>query len=80
MTNDVIKKLDNEIYARKAVAETRNAFQDFCTVKATPIGNDQVELAFKINEAHSDKSREIILEFLNYTLDRSIQLYLEELE
>ena len=80
MTTKFTRILDNDIYARKAVAEAQVTFREYCTVKVTPAGSGQVELAFKTDAAHEDKAQKIVLEFLNYTLDRSIQLDLEGAE
>lgn len=80
MTTQFTRILDSDIYARKAVAEAQVTFKKYCTVKATPAGSGQVELAFNIDAAHKDKAQEVVLEFLNYTLDRSIQLDLEVAE
>ncbi len=80
MTAQFVRILDNNIYARKAVAEAQNAFREYCTVKATPAKGGQVKLAFSINTAHQNTAREVVLEFLNYALDRSVQMDLEETE
>jgi len=70
--------LDGEIYSRKAVAEARNAFKGYCLIKATPMEEGRVSLIFKVHESYESKAREVILGFLNYALDRSVQVYLEE--
>ena len=77
MTTQFVRILDNDIYAREAVAKTQTKFRKFCTVKTTLAGNGQVELAFAINTAYQDKAREVVLEFMNYALDCSVQLDLE---
>ena len=70
--------LDNEIYGRKAVSAASTAFREYCVVKATPLGGNKVELSFAMHEAHQGRAREVILEFLNFALDHSIQRHLEE--
>jgi len=74
----VTRLIDNEIYARKAIAEAQNAFRSFCKVKASPAATGKIELSFLIAPSHQGNAREVVLEFLNYALDRSVQLNQEE--
>ena len=74
------KILDNTIYPRKAVAEARQAYGEYCDVKAVPVAGGGVELLFSIKEPYLGEARDVILGFLNYALDRSVQLHLEEVE
>lgn len=72
--------LDNEIYCRRAVAEARSCFRQYCSVRATPASAGQLELSIAVCRSYRGQAREVVLEFLNYTLDRSIQIELEEVE
>ena len=77
MSNTVTRVISNDIYARKAIAEAQSAFSNYCKVKASPVKTGNAELTFQVKEEHLNNSREIILEFLNYALDRSVQLQQE---
>jgi len=80
VTSEFTKILDNNIYSRKAVAEARNAFKEYCSVKATPETDNQVKLLIFVGPNHLERSNEVVLEFLNYALDRSIQIHIEATE
>jgi hypothetical protein len=72
------KIIDHTIYPRKALADARQAYRDYCTLKVVPAGNDKVQISIRVNDAHERESRQVVLDFLNYVLDRSAQLLFEE--
>lgn len=74
MGQHITRLVDNDIYVRKAITEAQNAYRSYCKVKAAPTSSNKVELTFIIAQKYQDNARKIILEFLNYALDRSVQL------
>ena len=77
MSKSVISKIiDNSIYSKPALSETRQAFKEYCSVNAVPIANQQVKLLININDKYQDNKREIVLEFMNFLLDLSAQKHI----
>jgi hypothetical protein len=75
---EFIKNVDHTLYPRKALLDARQAYLDYCTLKVVPLGNDRVQLSITVKDSHENESKQVVLEFLNYLLDRSAQLVLEE--
>jgi hypothetical protein len=74
---EITRILDHGIYPRKAVTEARQAFRDHCTFQVSPLGGERVRLSISVKAAHTQNAREVMLEFLNYVLDRAAQIYLD---
>jgi len=74
----VVRVIDHKIYPRKALIDGRHAYKGFCNVQVTPLKNNLVEVAITPKLEHRDNSREVILEFLNFVLDKAVQLQVEE--
>ncbi|NTU72797.1 hypothetical protein HGB07_01320 [Candidatus Roizmanbacteria bacterium] len=72
------RRLDNTLYPKKAVAEARMAYRDYCDFLIKKHGNDHVTLTISIKSNYSEHSRQIILEFWNYLLDTSCQVKIED--
>ena len=68
----------DEIYSKKSVFDAREAFSSYLTLQITPLGRGRSKLFIKIKPKYLENSREVLLEFMNYMLDRSVQLLLEK--
>lgn len=66
--------VDNSIYPKTAILEAKKAFSKYLDVKITPKNTGNICISLKPFRNYEAQSREIILEFLNYALDYSIQL------
>jgi hypothetical protein len=78
MSVEFTKTIDHTLYPRKALADARQAYRDYCTLKIVPVGSHKIQISIRVNEAHESESRQVVLDFLNYVLDRSAQLLFEE--
>ena len=78
MTAAYIKIIDNSLYPKRAVAEARQAYREYCDVEVAPAVDGGVELAFSVKPPYANKEREVILNFLNYALDLSMQMHIED--
>lgn len=72
------KTIDHTLYPRQAITEARQAYKDYCTFKVSPSGNNRALLHVSVNPKYSSDAREVALEFLNYALDRAVQLKLDQ--
>jgi len=70
--------VDNELYTRKALTASREAYRAFCSVRAEPIEPGRVAIAISVGPEHASEARRIVLEFWNYFLDTACQSRLEE--
>ncbi len=71
--------VDNTIYPRRALTDTRQVFREFCRISASPGSPaDIATITIEVNEQYSQESRRIILEAWNYMLDRACQIHFEE--
>lgn len=71
--------LDPETYTRQALADTRHAFRDYCIASLVTRGDGRVVATIQPTHRYADDARRVVLEFLNYALDRSVQMQLEKL-
>lgn len=71
-------KLSNDIYAKQAIFEARMAFENYASIKITPIESNNISITISPKQQFIKDSRQICFEFLNYALDRSAQLLLEK--
>lgn len=69
--------IDREIYPRKAISDARYAFRDFFSLTVSSIDSDQDKMTITVKPEHEQQGKEIVLEFLNYLLDRSAEIHLE---
>jgi len=73
---DIVRVIDHGIYPRKAVNEARTAYLDYCTVRVEPLPGDCARLTISVLPKHAADSREVVLSFLNYALDKSAEVHL----
>lgn len=71
----VERTIDHFIYSREAIADARQAYREFCNVKITRISSNQAILEIYVSNTDKNQAREIVLNFLNYALDRAAQLH-----
>ena len=72
-----VREIDNGIYSRKALADTRDAYRSYCDVLATPLLNNRARVSLTVKKEYITDSRQIILEFWNYFLDSACKSHLE---
>lgn len=70
--------ISNDLYAKAAVLEAKSKFSQYLRLELKPNSNGLVSAVFNVSEEYVSDGREIILECLNYMLDRSIQIMLEK--
>ena len=78
MSFEFTKTLDHTLYPRKALAEARQAYRDYCHLNIRPLTNDRAQVSIVVKDAYENDSRQVVLDFLNYMLDRSAQLRFED--
>lgn len=70
------RQVNNAVYSRKALAAARDAYANYCTIRATP-GAGLVSITVSVKDDYAQDSRRVILEFWNYFLDTACQQHLE---
>ncbi len=70
--------VNNYIYPRKAVIEAREAYKSYCNVTLRPLSSGNVELTLDAKKDYIDSDREVVLGFLNYMLDKSVEIQTDE--
>ncbi len=78
MPHDVTLPISNDLYVKTAVLEAKGKFAQYLRLELKPQNNGAVAAVFSVSEKYANDEREIILECLNYMLDRSIQIMLEK--
>jgi hypothetical protein len=68
------KLVDHSLYPRTALTEARQAYRNYCSFKVTPLGSDRAEITVIVSDEYQNDSRQIVLEFFNYALDRAAQI------
>jgi len=72
--------LDNALYPRRALADTRQAYQNYCRFSVTPgLTRDIVTLTIEVKPQHAAHARQITLEAWNYLLDRACQIHFAQI-
>lgn len=71
------RRIDNAIYSRKALADAREAYAQYCAVQAAPRSDGLVDITVDVKPAYIQESRQVTLEFWNYFLDIACQQRLE---
>lgn len=69
--------VDNTLYSRKALADTRSAYAQYCTIRGAPRPDGLVDITIEVKAAYAQDSRQVILEFWNFFLDTACQQRLE---
>ncbi len=72
----IVRIIDNSLYPKRLVSETRNAFKQHCLIQAEAIQNNRVKLYFEIINTQYSES-DIVLEFMNYLLELTAMLEME---
>ena len=78
MSLQFTKIIDHSLYPRSALADARQAYRDYCSLKIVPLVGDSAEINITIKDSYEKDSRQVVLDFLNYMLDRSAQVLFEE--
>lgn len=73
----VTRTIDHRLYPRKALTDARQAYRDYCTLSMSPRSAEQAQIVITVRPEYEDRGREVVLEFLNYLLDRAAQIRLE---
>lgn len=71
------RRIDNAIYSRKALADARDAYSKYCTVRAIPSTDGLVEISVTVKDEFKPEAQRVVLEFWNYLLDSACQQRLE---
>lgn len=71
------RHIDNGIYSRKALAEAREAYGKYCTIRATPGASGDAAVTVLLKHEYKGEARQVILEFWNFFLDSSCKHRLE---
>jgi hypothetical protein len=71
------RHIDNGIYSRKALAEAREAYGKYCSVRANPASSGDVAVTVLLKQEYKGEARQVILEFWNFFLDSSCKHKLE---
>jgi hypothetical protein len=74
----ITRVIDHRWFPRRVLAEARQAFQDYCTLNVTPLGNDQVRVVITVKPKHAAHWKNIVLGFFNYALDKAAEAHFEE--
>lgn len=74
----VERVIDYTLYPRQALADARQAYKEYCIFKVSSMCHDRAMIQIQVKPRHADDTRQIVLEFLNYILDRAMQLQLSE--
>lgn len=73
----ISRTIDQRLYPGEAISEAGHEYRNFCTLSISPLGSDQVEVVITVKPKHKARGREVVLEFLNYLLDRAAEIHLE---
>ena len=66
----------NTIYSKKDVSEARQAFQNYLSVRTTPLDRNRVSIEIRVKPEYKGHEREVILEFKKFLLDTTSNHYL----
>lgn len=69
--------IDNGIYSRKALAEARDAYGKYCTIRSTPGPRGDLAVTMLLKHEYKGEARQVILEFWNFFLDSSCKHKIE---
>ena len=73
-----VREIDNGIYTRKALSDSRDAYRLYCDVQVAPLPNNRAKVSVNVKDPYVQDARQIILEFWNYFLDSSCKTHLED--
>lgn len=69
--------IDHHLYPRKALADACQIYRDFCRVSVSPLSSESTRIVISVQPEHEEHGRKVVLEFLNYLLDRAAQIRLD---
>ena len=72
--------LHNDIYDKLALMEARRAYADYAKVMTETVSPNLQKLTISVENRTDEEAREIILSFLNFSLDSSLELFLKKHE
>jgi len=75
---EISRVVDHQIYPRSAIADARQAYREYCTVKARSLPSNLVEISISVKPEHKNDAREVVLGFFNYALGRAAELHFED--
>mgnify|MGYP000659282151 CR=1 FL=1 len=70
--------IDHSIYPRQALADARQAYKEYCIFKVSPMSHGRAAIQIQVKPAQVADTRQIVLEFFNYALDRAVQIQLSK--
>lgn len=71
------RRIDNTLYSRRALADAREAYREYCTVCIATVAKGLVDVAIQPHRQYESDARQVILEFWNFFLDTACQQRLE---
>jgi hypothetical protein len=71
------RTVDMSLYPRDAIYAARLAYKDYCIVRIQPVTTNIVRFAITVLPVHENNAREVVLSFLNYALDKSVETVLQ---
>jgi hypothetical protein len=71
------RTIDNALYTRKALADARDAYRDYCVVKTVPRSDGLADITVTVKDEYCADARQVTLEFWNYFLDTVCKQRLE---
>lgn len=77
MKNSQSRLIDNSLYPKKAVADAKMAYKDYCSFTIESVQGNLLKLTVEVKGGHEQDSRNVIFGFWNYLLDRSCQIKAE---
>lgn len=70
--------LDNRLYLKQAVLEAKTMFSRYAEFQTNIVDFNNIQIKIKTKHSFDSNLREIVLEFMNYALDRSVQIQQEK--
>lgn len=75
----IVRVVDYSLYPRKCIESAIKAYAQFCIVETVPLSNQQTRLTISpTKDIPEGEVREVLLGFLNYALDSSAEIRIEE--
>ena len=71
--------IDHLLYPRQALSEARTAYKDYCSVRVEPMPGNKASVTIEVLHEHSPNEREGALSFMNFALDKALELQLAAL-
>ncbi len=73
----ITRRIDNALYSRKALAVAREAYMQYCVVRAAPQPDGLVDVTVEVKPDYAQEACQVTLEFWNYFLDSACQQRLD---